>query len=810
VKSALKRAALVTLTRAPLASLFEPLTRRHAAIFYLHRFEEPGAGLLRHDTAQLRTTLEDLRRRRFTVLPLDGLLDRLAEGRPLRRTLAFTVDDGYMDFHSLGAPVFAEFDCPVTVFLTTGFLDGELWPWWDRIEYAFQRTTRRSLALALGDSARTFSWDRRDEAEGCRSRIVEALKTLPEPSRLAALDQIQDQLAIEIPAAPPPEYAPMNWEAVRADARRGVTFGPHSVTHPILSRADSRQSNWEIEESWNRVRAETDACIPVFCYPNGDPGSFGEREVATLRRLGLKAALTTTHRYATAAHFRSDVSGARYAIPRFAYPNSALHVIKIAGGLERATDVARVPLGRLSALRRRSDRDAGGHGDGVILMVAYHFAPDNASGTHRSLHFARSLESAGHAVWVLTTSLDTLSSVDPTLNALFPFPERVLRIGPAETLGVRYRRLKNWWRRGAGRLEGREGVAAASAAGRTEAGPGFLRRQLRAWDGLPDALRGWYGPAVRAGAGLRGRHKVAAVYASGPPWTGVRVGAALARRLGCPFVADFRDPWTVYTGDVVTYETWWARSMAARWERKIVAGAKVVLCNTPAMERSLREHHGGPGCPPIITILNGSDVPRREHAARFRAGEPLRIAYFGTLYRGRSVSPVTAALESLLEGGLLSEGEVHLEVVGGGDESAAPSSGARLGSRVRWLARPGVPFREAVAMMLSPKILLVVQEPAFDRQIPTKLYDYLCTGNPVLVLADEDSATWGMARRYSRCRRLDHRDLDYNVAALTALLATWRSGALEQERTVEDTATFTKAAVGEQFVGAMERVLDRR
>jgi len=162
VKSALKRAALVTLTREPLASLFEPLTRRHAAIFYLHRFEEPGAGLLRHDTAQLRTTLEFLRRRRFTVLPLDGLLDRLAEGRPLRRTLAFTVDDGYMDFHSLGAPVFAEFDCPVTVFLTTGFLDGELWPWWDRIEYAFQRTTRRSLALDLGDSARTFSWDRRD------------------------------------------------------------------------------------------------------------------------------------------------------------------------------------------------------------------------------------------------------------------------------------------------------------------------------------------------------------------------------------------------------------------------------------------------------------------------------------------------------------------------------------------------------------------------------------------------------------------------------------------------------------------------
>jgi hypothetical protein len=36
----------------------------------------------------------------------------------------------------------------------------------------------------------------------------------------------------------------------------------------------------------------------------------------------------------------------------------------------------------------------------TVLFVSYHFAPENLSGTHRSLHFARALKDAGHRVLV--------------------------------------------------------------------------------------------------------------------------------------------------------------------------------------------------------------------------------------------------------------------------------------------------------------------------------------------------------------------------------------------------------------------------
>ena len=108
---------------------------------------------------------------------------------------------------------------------------------------------------------------------------------------------------------------------------------------------------------------------------------------------------------------------------------------------------------------------------------------------------------------------------------------------------------------------------------------------------------------------------------------------------------------------------------------------------------------------------------------------------------------------------------------------------------------------------MEPSVLLVPQPPNLNVQIPTKLYDYLCTGNPILVLAPKDSATWSAARSLPRCQRLDHTASERNTWVLARLIDAWRSGELWQERTVEDTAALTKKEVGQRFVRAVEEVL---
>jgi peptidoglycan/xylan/chitin deacetylase (PgdA/CDA1 family) len=73
----------------------------------------------------------DFFQRYFEVIPLGELLDRLHDGRPIENTLAITFDDGYLD-NVEAARRLTKAQLPATFFITTGFVESTLVPWWDR------------------------------------------------------------------------------------------------------------------------------------------------------------------------------------------------------------------------------------------------------------------------------------------------------------------------------------------------------------------------------------------------------------------------------------------------------------------------------------------------------------------------------------------------------------------------------------------------------------------------------------------------------------------------------------------------------
>ena len=261
------------LSRVMSADIFAPalraLGRGLVSIFTLHRFADPDLGVVGLDPAALRDHLAYLRRHRYRLLSLTDVIRDLEEGGGGPPTVAFTVDDGYGDFARIAAPVFAEFDCPVTLFVTTGFVDGLLWLWWDRVTYLFEHTQCSSLVLNLESEARSYRWSTPGERSRVQQDVLSRLEWMDGLQREATIAWLARQLDVELPASPPPAVAPISWDEVRRTAKLGVTFGPHTVTHPILSLATDQACRWEIEESYRRVRQETDAWVPVFCYPNG-------------------------------------------------------------------------------------------------------------------------------------------------------------------------------------------------------------------------------------------------------------------------------------------------------------------------------------------------------------------------------------------------------------------------------------------------------------------------------------------------------------------------------------------------------------
>lgn len=327
-----------------LMGLMRPVRQKGATIFFLHRFRDPVRGNDGHSPELLRQALAFLRRHDFTLAPLGDVLATLAAGdEPRPDTVVFTIDDGYADFAEVAAPIFAEFDCPVTVFLVTGFLDGQLWLWWDQIEYAIERSPRQSSSIRLeavpfAATLRTPQ-DRREAID----HLTEALKHVDDARKHEIIAELARQLEVDLPAACPPLYAPMSWDQVRGAARHGVTYGPHTVSHPILSQCSDEAAQREIAQSTARLRQETDAIVPVFCYPNGTPWSFTAREEEAVRETGLLGAVTTHPRHVTRARYAAD-GRAPFAVPRFPFPRDLSRVAGIVGGAEHMRQHIRAVL----------------------------------------------------------------------------------------------------------------------------------------------------------------------------------------------------------------------------------------------------------------------------------------------------------------------------------------------------------------------------------------------------------------------------------------------------------------------------------
>ncbi|HVH68729.1 MAG TPA: polysaccharide deacetylase family protein [Gemmatimonadales bacterium] len=325
-----RRFSLALLGARSLAPVLREFGRGLLSIFTLHRFANPDLGRSGHDPTALREHLAFLRRNRYRLVGLKEVLRLLEDGngRWSAPTVAFTVDDGYAGFAQLAAPIFAEFDCPVTLFVTTGFLDGQLWFWWDRVSHLFEHTRRCTLSLSLNGEEWAYHWSTPGEQAWARQDALARLEWVAGPEREAVIDSLSQQLDVELPGSPPPAYAPISWDDVRRTAKLGATFGPHTVTHPILSLATDEACEWEIRESYRRLREETDACVPIFCYPNGERRAFGRREIETVRRAGLEGALTTVPDYARSY-------GQRFTIPRFPYPDDRAHLVHTVAGLVR-------------------------------------------------------------------------------------------------------------------------------------------------------------------------------------------------------------------------------------------------------------------------------------------------------------------------------------------------------------------------------------------------------------------------------------------------------------------------------------------
>ncbi|MFH1845386.1 MAG: polysaccharide deacetylase family protein [bacterium] len=272
---------------------FEPLcrflTRSHVRSLMYHRFADQADGDPRFvDRDALRWQAAYLARNHTVVTP-DDHLRSLTQPLAGHCPVVVTVDDGYRDFYTVAFPLFREYGIPAMLFVTTGFVSGQTWFWWDRLEYIKTLAASQQTSFTIGDQE--FQVDLTSEPGRHRAyhQIADRCRFLPNEEKNQVLLQLARKLEVEVPEQAAPQYAATTWDELREMIADGLLVGAHTINHPILSRVPVEEARREIVESKQVLEAQTNVSVNWFCYPQGGPADFTPELMATVRETGFDA-----------------------------------------------------------------------------------------------------------------------------------------------------------------------------------------------------------------------------------------------------------------------------------------------------------------------------------------------------------------------------------------------------------------------------------------------------------------------------------------------------------------------------------------
>ncbi len=415
----------------------------------------------------------------------------------------------------------------------------------------------------------------------------------------------------------------------------------------------------------------------------------------------------------------------------------------------------------------------------TLLVVAFHFPPLASSGTFRLLAFVRHLSRLGWHLEVVTAAEVSHLAHDPALVQRIPNAVGVERAAVVDPVAWLSRKMP-------GRRRG--------GANPTADSPSSSRPRGSLWRGVVDSVTGFLQTpdiyaawiftgtlrAIRVG---RKAPRPAVVLASGPPMSGLVVGALTARYLGAVLVSDFRDPWLGNDGRAMTVP--WLNRWNERLERFVVRSSRVCLVNTRAMRDLFLGRHADVA-ERFVVLENGFDLEDFPTGpGPDAANGSMTILHMGSLYGRRSARPFLSAVAATIAAEPDLADVLRIRFVGPNEDSDALALvQALLGERASIVSfEPGMPHEAALRAMRDASLLLLIgPASAGDQsQIPAKLFEYLASGRPILALCRADGAIAEVLHE-SRGRKwiAPADDSAAQRSALSEAIAAFRKGDLRQ------------------------------
>lgn len=283
------------LRSAAYSSCWEPawdFVRDFGAVMMLHSVSRVDSGGL-EENQSLRTSPERLdrflteaRRKGFTFVSMDEIVETLASGKKIGKRLALTADDGYLDNFTAALPVVKAHEVPLCVFLSTGLMQGETIAWWNRLE----RHVLSHDRIALPDG-RTFPCGTTAERLEAFRQARWWIQKIPFEELNETLSSFFGIAVDELLAESKGAYIPVS-RLAEYSVEPLLTLGAHTHWHFACENltADAFRTNMEM----NLRQLAVGGVKPRhFAYPYGRDPEIAARFAPTLREMGFVSASVT-------------------------------------------------------------------------------------------------------------------------------------------------------------------------------------------------------------------------------------------------------------------------------------------------------------------------------------------------------------------------------------------------------------------------------------------------------------------------------------------------------------------------------------
>jgi glycosyltransferase involved in cell wall biosynthesis len=227
------------------------------------------------------------------------------------------------------------------------------------------------------------------------------------------------------------------------------------------------------------------------------------------------------------------------------------------------------------------------------------------------------------------------------------------------------------------------------------------------------------------------------IWCTGDPWSGLWLGERMANALDKPFIADFRDPWTLSKLSLRERSPF-SEDRDREIEKKIISRAARVVFTAAGTMRDYEASY--PGLAERFEVITNSfcrqllsSVPAPEVTGRMR-DEHLNILFLGEFRRLSPAEPVIRVLNEIQQN--RSDQLNNLRIHHFGDLLPAESDLVnRCGLQNHFVKHARILPEQVQSVMQKADLLLLSTSSKRENIIPAKLWDYLSTEKPVISIA---------------------------------------------------------------------------